>query len=660
MAMPSDDSRSTGAPAPLGSSLTGDAALGEQRRTLAGEQMPGVPQGPIAQVLHRIEQVIAGAATVALIALIVIIFANVIGRYIFNSSLTWAGDAAQWLFVAIIFLAIPLAHRARLHLSITFLVDKLPAGARAGVAVAGDIIVAYTTIMLLFGSQELISAIGGTNHVLGLPAWVKYAVIPVSCIAALIFLAFRGVSGADRDPASRWNGVVAIVVAAGLYVLVNVFGVVSIRGADPALVMAAAFLIGMAMGIPVSFAMLFGAFLANQASGLLPDPAIVQNMVNGAGKFLLLAIPFFITAGALMNAGGLTQRLMDFAFALVGHLRGGFAQVNVVSSMLYGGISGSSYSEAALGTKILVPQMVRHGYSAPMSCAVTAASAVMPNIIPPSIALLILAAVANLSVGDLWLAGVVPGLLIALCLMLVVYVIARIKGYGTATERAGARARGNALVHAMPVLVLAIVILGGIRFGVVTPTEAGVLAVIYAWLLGMVGYRAYGLKGLWETLRTSAIEAAMIGLLIGVAAPFAFILVTQQVPQTVTAFVTGLSSDPLMILLIANLVLLLFGMFLDIGAAILILTPLLMPLMVSLGIDPVHFGLVIVINLMLGGLTPPVGMLVFVTATISRTPAHLVFRAMLPFFAALVVALLIVTYVPAVPLGLGWLIGGSP
>lgn len=655
--MPSDDNRTPGRSAPpLGSSLTGDAAIGEQRRVLAAGDAPSMPQGPIGRALRALEQAIASVATIALIALIVVTFANVVGRYVFNSSLTWAAEAAQWLFVAIIFLAIPLAHRARLHLSVTFLVDKLPARPRSAVVFAGDVVVAYTTIMLLFGGQELITAIGGTNHVLGLPAWVKYAVIPVSCVAALLFLGFRGIDGKT----DRWRGPTVIAVAAALYVLVNSLGLVSIRGADPAIVMGAAFLVGMAMGIPVSFAMLFGAFLANQASGLLPDPAIVQNMVNGAGKFLLLAIPFFITAGALMNAGGLTQRLMDFAFTLVGHLRGGFAQVNVVSSMLYGGISGSSYSEASLGTKVLVPQMVRHGYSAPMSCAVTAASAVMPNIIPPSIALLILAAVADLSVGDLWLAGVVPGLLIAVCLMLVVYVMARIQGHGTATDRAGARARAGALVHALPVLVLAVVILGGIRFGVVTPTEAGVLAVIYAWLLGMAGYRAYGLRGLWETLRTSAIEAAMIGLLIGVAAPFAFVLVTQQVPQSVTAFVTSLSSDPLMVLLIANLVLLLFGMFLDIGAAILILTPLLMPLMVSLGIDPVHFGLIIVINLMLGGLSPPVGMLVFVTATISRTPAHLIFKAMLPFFGALLVALLIVTYVPAVPLGLGWLIGGSP
>ncbi|MDJ0951194.1 MAG: TRAP transporter large permease subunit [Alphaproteobacteria bacterium] len=623
--------------------LTADDPLAAHSRRWAGT------------LLGALDRVIGTLATLCLAALIAIILANVIGRYVFNSSLTWAAESAQWLFIYIIFLAIPLAHRARMHLSITFLVDRLPERPRAALGFGSETIVAYTTILVLFGAQDLIAAIGGTNHVLGLPAWVKFALIPASCGAGLVYIGLRGF---DRGEAV-WRGPAAIVLAAVLYLVVNQFDLISLRGANPAVTMALAFLIAMALGTPVSFAMLFSTFMANLASGLLPEPAVVQNVVNGAGKFLLLAIPFFITAGALMNVGGLTQRLMDFAFKLVGHFRGGFAQVNVVSSMLYGGISGSSYSEAALGTKLLVPQMVRHGYTPAFSCAITAASAVLPNIIPPSIALLILAAAANLSVGELWLAGVGPGAAIVVCLMVSVYLIARVRGIGTATERAPGPEKAKAFLHALPVLVLAVVILGGIRFGIVTPTEAGVLAVVYAALLGMVGYRAYGPRGLWQTLQTCAVEAALIGLLIGVAAPFAFVLVAEQVPQTITAYVTGLSDNPYIVLLIANGLMLFFGMFLDIGAAILILTPLLMPLMISLGVDPIHFGLVIVVNLMMGGLTPPVGMLVFLTGTISRTPVHQIFRAIYPFFAALIVALLFVTYVPALALGLGWLIGGK-
>jgi len=606
----------------------------------------------VKQTLGWIDQVVGGLATVALVALIAIVFANVVGRYGFNSSLTWAAEAAQWLFIGVIFLAIPLAHRSRMHMSISFLTEALPRPLRQVTHFLEELVVALSTLMLLFGGTFLIQAMGGTNHVLNLPVWVKFVMIPVSCVLGLIYLAARGFDE-GRNP---WRAPAAVLVALALYWAFNAGDLISLRGFDPGWTMTLCFLGAMAIGTPVAFAMIFSAFMANEAGGVLPPAAVVQNMVNGSSKFLLLAIPFFITAGALMNAGGLTTRLMNFAFALVGHFRGGFAQVNVLSSGLYAGISGSSYSEAALGTKLLVPQMVRHGYAPGFSCAVTAASATLPNVIPPSIALLILAAVSNLSVGGLWLAGILPGILMGACLMLCVYVISRRRGYGTAIERATGPERVRAFVNALPVLALAVLIIGGIRFGVVTPTEAGVLAVVYAGILGLAVYRAYDGATLWETLKQATIEAAMVGLLIGAAAPFAFILVTEQIPQTVIEVVGQISQQPWVVLLLANLLMLFFGMFLDIGAAILILTPLLMPLMLELGVDPIHFGIVVVVNLMLGGLTPPVGMLVFITGTISKTPVHEVFKAMAPLLGALVGALLLITYIPGISLGMGWLL----
>ncbi|MEQ8602899.1 MAG: TRAP transporter large permease subunit [Marivibrio sp.] len=613
----------------------------------------GRAQGAARVVLHRLDQLVGGAAALALAALIAIVFANVVARYVFNNSMTWASEAAQWLFIAMIFLAVPLAHRSRRHLSINLLVDRLPPKGRSAAGLLGDVVVAYATIMLLFGGAFLMEVLGGVNHALQAPVWVKFAAVPASCAAGLVFLALRGL----EEGTQVWRQPAAIALAFALYwVMQEGPGVGALKGLDPTAVMAAAFLIAMALGAPVAFAMIFSAFVANEAGGVLPPAAVVQTMVNGSSKFLLLAIPFFIAAGALMNAGGLTRRLMDFAFTLVGHFRGGLAQVNVVSSGLYAGISGSSYSEAALGTKLLVPQMVRRGYAAPFACAVTAASATLPNVIPPSIALLILAAASNLSVGDLWLAGVGPGLLMGASLMLCLYVIARRRGYGAAVDRASGGERGRAALGALPVLGLAVFIIGGIRFGVVTPTEAGVLAVVYALILGLVVYRAYTGRGLWESLREAAVEAALVGLLIGAAAPFAFVLVSQGAPQAIIATMAGIAETPIVLLLIANLVMLLFGMFLDIGAAILILTPLLMPLMIEAGVDPVHFGVVIVVNLMLGGLTPPVGMLAFITGSISRTPVHEVFRAMIPLLATLIAALLVITYTPAVSLGLGWLI----
>lgn len=609
----------------------------------------------VSRVLSYMDALVGTAATLALIALIAIVFANVVGRYGFSHSLTWGNEAAIWLFVSVIFLAVPLAHRNRAHLSIEFLVDKLPNRFRVCAGFVSDVLVAYATILLLTGASTLIQMVGGVNYVLGLPSWVKFALIPVTAGLGLLYLVLQGV---DRG-AAAWRGSVCVATALMLYLALHEFGWISLRGFDPAWLMIVSFLVAIAIGTPVAFAMIVSAFLATTVGGSLPPAAVVQNMVNGSSKFLLLAIPFFITAGALMNAGGLTQKLMDFAFKLVGHFRGGLAQVNVVSSGFYAGISGSSYSEAALGTKLLVPQMIRNGYSPAFSCAVTAASATLPNVIPPSIALLILASVANLSVGSLWLAGVGPGLLMAACLMGCIYIISRVRGYGNAGEKATWLQRGSAFKDALPVLGLAAVILIGIRGGIVTPTEAGVLAVIYAFILGLVVYRTFTLRELWDNLQAAARESAMVGLLIGSAAPFTFVLVTNQVPQELTAVITGLSENPLVVLLLANLLLLFFGMFLDIGAAILILTPLLMPVVVSLGVDPVHFGLIVVVNLMLGGLTPPVGMLAFITSTVSKTPVHDIFRAMYPLLAALLSALLIITYVPFVSLGLGWLFEGS-
>lgn len=615
----------------------------------------GLFRSTVQRLLGLLDDVIGGLAAAVLAILIAIVFANVVGRYVFNASLTWAAEAAQWLFIAMIFLAVPLAHRSRMHVSVALLVERLPGRARTAAEFLADLITAYATVMLLFGGSILIQTLGGVNHVLNLPVWVKFAAIPASCGLGLVYLALRGVDEA-RQP---WRSPAAIAAAFLLYWLVNETAAVSLHGLNPILVMAGAFAIGLALGAPVAFVIVFSAFMANEAGGMLPPAAVVQNMVNGASKFLLLAIPFFIAAGALMNAGGLTGRLVDFAYTLVGHFRGGLAQVNVVSSGFYAGISGSSYSEAALGTKLLVPQMVRRGYAPGFACAVTAAAATLPNVIPPSIALLILAATANLSVGSLWVAGIFPGLVMAAALMLTIYVIARRRGFSAATERVGYRERGRAFTKAAPALGLAVLIIGGIRFGVVTPTEAGVLAVVYAWVLGMGVYRAYGVRGLWETLRMAAVEAALIGLLIGSAAPFAFVLVTEQAPQAITAAITTLSENPIVAMLLANLVLLAFGMVLDIGAAILILTPLLMPLMTSLGVDPIHFGVVIVVNLMLGGLTPPVGMLAYITSSVSRTPVHEVFRSMGPLLAALLGALLLIAYVPAISLALGWLISGK-
>ncbi|MCC6008213.1 MAG: TRAP transporter large permease, partial [Rhodobacteraceae bacterium] len=540
----------------------------------------------------------------------------------------------------------------RMHLKLSVLVDMLPAPARIAAELVSNVIVAWTTLLLMLGGVPLMQTMGGVNVSLGLPQWARFIPVPLSCGLALVYMALQGLDE-GRHP---WMGVVAIAIALLIYHFGQDTVSALLRPYNPALLMALVFAGAMMIGTPVAFAMLFSAFLANFAGGMLPEAAVVQNLVNGASKFLMLAIPFFILAGALMNAGGLTSKLIDFAYALVGHMRGGLAQVNVVSSGLYAGISGSSYSDAALGAKLLVPQMVRHGYSPAFACAVTASSATLPNVIPPSIALLLVAAAGNLSVGALWVAGIVPGLVMAAFLMGLIWFISMRRGYGAGAQRASWGHRGKVFVQAAPVLSLAVLIIVGIRFGVVTPTEAGVLAVVYAFFLGTVIYRAWGAVSLFQAVRTAAIEAALVGFLIGAASPFAFVLIAEQVPQNFARALPEVASNLVLTLIMVNIILLIFGLVLDIGAAILILTPLLLPAMVALGVDPIHFGIIIVINLMLGGLTPPVGMLAFITSNVTGTPVHLVFRNLLPFLGALLVALGLITALPGISLGLGRLI----
>jgi len=615
----------------------------------ADTQPPDRLQSAAASILRVLDAFVGFVSVFALIALVAIVFANVVARYGFGTSFIGALDAARWLFIAVILLGVPLAHRARAHLQITMLIDKLPPVGQRVAHFVSDFIISWTTLLLMFGGIELMSRIGGVNVSLQLPQWTPYLAIPISCTLGIIYLALRGF----EESKYRWQGLVCLFSAGIVYFFLQESIVNLLDGFDPVIAMCITFFVAMAIGTPVSFAMLFSAFVANFAGDILPAPAVVQNVVGGSSKYLMLAIPFFILAGSLMNVGGLTNRLMDFAYALVGHMRGGLAQVNIVSSALYSGVSGSSYSDAAMGTKLLVPQMLKRGYSAPFSCAVTAASATLPNVIPPSIAFLLLAGAGNLSVGKLWMAGVMPGLLMGVMLMVLIHVISLRKGFGGDTPRATYAQRARAFLYAAPVLSLAIFIIGGIRLGIVTPTEAGVLAVIFALFLGTIVYRSWGAASLYEAVRTAAADAALVGFLIGAASPFAFVLISQQVPQQIAETLPGLTSNKFMLLLMANVLLLLFGMLLDIGASILILTPLLLPVMVAAGVDPIHFGVVMVVNLMLGGLSPPVGMLAFITSSISRTPTHLVFQSLLPFVGILLIALMLITYVPGISLGLG-------
>lgn len=400
-----------------------------------------------------------------------------------------------------------------------------------------------------------------------------------------------------------------------------------------------------AIGMPVAFAMVVSAGAALLSLGNVPLMVLPQRIVTGADSFPLMAIPLFLLAGNLMIGGGLTDKLSRFATAMVGHFRGGLAQVNVVNSMVMGGMSGSAIADAVSDCKILVPVMVKSGYSARFAAALSGATAVIAPIIPPSIPFIIYGSIAGVSIGQLFLAGAIPGILMGVYLMVAVNVIARRRNFPR-----GERPTLRGIVHALrvsgPPLMLPVIILGGILAGVFTPTEAGAVAVVYALVLSMVFYRSLGAADIPKILLETGVQAGVIMLVIAAASPFSWLLAREQVGQAVVQLLAHIGDNKILFLLVLNVVLIVLGMFLDATAILIIVVPVLVPVFAALGLDPVHMGVMVVMNLMIGMVTPPFGLVMYVVCDILKVTITDFTRELWPFLLALVAILLTITYVP--------------
>ncbi|MCB1810012.1 MAG: TRAP transporter large permease, partial [Candidatus Competibacteraceae bacterium] len=361
------------------------------------------------------------------------------------------------------------------------------------------------------------------------------------------------------------------------------------------------------LGVPLVFSILAASVLTLLVYRPgIPLDIISQLFINGMDQSLLLAIVFFFLAGELMNRGGITRRIIDFANALVGHIRGGLGQVNVVSSIFFSGITGSAVADTAAVGSVMVPAMVRQGYSRGFAAALTQTSSVIGPIIPPSIPMIIYAVLAEVSVGKMFLAGVIPGLLIGICLMVTVYVISRRRDYPRQPV-AGLVAIAQRGAAALVALLTPVIIVGGILGGIFTPTEAGAVAALYSFIAGKLIYRELSWRDAAQALVRAAQGTATVMVILGASSIFAWIVADLRISHSVAAFIFELSKEPWLVLLVINLFVLLVGLFMDPLAALVILVPVFLPTAVEIGIDPIHFGIIIVINLMIGLCTPPVG-----------------------------------------------------
>lgn len=594
-----------------------------ERRTPRARDVAG-------RVLAGVETVLGIVVGAILVALLVIVLTGAALRYGGGIGIVGIEDLGIWLHVALVAFGAPLALDSALSMRLDVATRHLGPRGRVSADVLADVFVVLSGLILAFGGWRIAQLLGGTSPTLGLPEWVRFALLAIGGVLVLLVLALKRLS--DRRPVALGA---ALVVGGAIYLAIPSIQLAT--GLPPSAALFAVVAIGILVGAPLPHAFLAAAYVALAFGSTLPEPAIVSATVTGMSKFLLLAIPFFLLAGNLLTLSGTAQQIVRFAASLVGHRRAGLAQTTLLTSLLFSGASGSSVANAAFGATTFQPELVRHGYRPEQAGALIAATSVLDNVIPPSIAFLILAAATNLSVGSLLAGGFVAGGIMALCLAVAIRLAVRSV---ERAPRAGWDKRWQAGSAALPAFGLGIIVVVGIRFGVVTTTEAAALAAAYTFAL--TAFARVSWHRIGANLRQAGTESAAIGLLIGSAGPFAFMLAVDDVSGLVEAFATSFGTSPLATLLAINVALLVIGLVLDIGAAILLFGPLFLPLAVAVGIDPIHFGVILVVNLMIGGLTPPVGMLVFVVSGVTRIPAARLFAEILPFLAALVVALAII------------------
>ena len=574
--------------------------------------------------------------------LTVLVTFQVFARYVLNDTPPWSEELCRYLFVWVSFLGACVAMRRAAHLGVDSLVVRLPAGVREVLRHAVTALVAVFVGLLVWQGAALVPAMAGQRSPsMGISLQWVFMAIPVAAVVMLA-LQLRALARAWSAPGLRLG---VALVALGIAAVVVAGRTLTVSPGAAVVVLIVTMVVLIAVNMPIAFAVGTACVVYVLLRGDLPLIVVPHRVIGGMDSFLLLALPLFVLAGDLMNTGGITERLVGFARALVGHIRGGLGMTTVVSEYLFSGISGSSAADVSAVGSLLIPAMTRAGYRPELAVSIVAAASAMGVLVPPCLMMVVLASLTDLSIAALFMAGFLPAAAMAVFLLVLIYVQARRENLPreprpSAAEVARACARG-----VLP-LIAPVIILGGILGGIVTPTEAAVLAVLYALLLGLVIYREIRPRDLLPLLINTAALTGMVMLLVGTASVLSWIFAAQGVPRLLAGLLLGLSSDATLVLLVTILVFVPLGAILEGVPAMIILVPVFFPIIARFGIDPLHYGVLVVAALGLGLFVPPFGVGFFIACALGRTTVEGAARAYVPYVVALLLGLVLVAFVP--------------
>jgi len=582
------------------------------------------------------------AAALLIAAMTLLVALQVTFRYVINYTLPWSEELSRYVFLWASFLGACAALCRGGHLGVDSVVVRLPAAARRFLArLVAVLIVGFALLVGWYGLSLLPATVSQRSPTLGLSMALVFGAVPVAALF-LILIEVQALVSARADRAT-WLAL-GLVAAAAMALAVIAAHVDMPRGALVVILLAALILL-IAIQTPIAFAVGLACIVYLVLKKDIPLVVVPHRMLSGADSFLLLAIPLFVLAGDIMNTGGITERLVDFAKALVGHIRGGLGMSAVVGEYFFSGISGSSAADVSAIGSLLIPSMQRAGYRSELAVSIVAASSAMGVLVPPCLLMVILASLTNLSVAALFMAGFLPAAAMALILLGLIYLEARREGL-PCEPRPTLGEAGRALGRSTLPLLAPAIILGGILSGVVTPTEAAVLAVLYALFLGIVVYREIRVRDLVPIFVNTASITGMVMLLVGTASVLSWILAAEGIPLMIGRSLLGLSNHPAPFLLVTLAVFLVLGAVLEGLPAMIILVPVFFPVVSRFGVDPLHYGTLVVAALGLGLFLPPFGLGFFIACTLGRTTVEMAARSYLPYLVSLLLGLLLVAFVP--------------